>query len=378
MAVQEQIEILKQGAKAWNEWRENHPTELIDLRGARLGGFNLKGTRLCNADLTNADLSCADLSDSDLRATSIIKANLTAANLAGADLGAANFRSSTLDSVRLYKASLSETNLRWVRLSRADMRRTSLDCTLLEGAYLNNADLTEAQILRTSFNDTDLQNADFSNAKFYEVAFSHCDLRTIKGLETVVHLGPSYLSVDTLLISRVLPESFLRGCGLPDKLITYLPSLLSDAIQFYSCFISHSSNDHEFAIRLHADLQSKGVRCWFAPEDLKIGDKFRTRIDESIRLHDKLLLVLSEHSVSSDWVEKEVETAMEQERQEKRTVLFPIRLDDAVINIPNGWPADIRRTRHIGDFRKWKNHDDYQKAFDRLLRDLKTSTYGKS
>jgi hypothetical protein len=72
-------------------------------------------------------------------------------------------------------------------------------------------------------------------------------------------------------------------------------------------------------------------------------------------------------------VEKEVETAMERERREKRTVLFPIRLDDAVTKIENGWPADIRRTRNIGDFRRWKTHDAYQKSFDRLMRDLRAS-----
>jgi hypothetical protein len=35
------------------------------------------------------------------------------------------------------------------------------------------------------------------------------------------------------------------------------------------------------------------------------------------------------------------------------------------------WAAEIRRTRHIGDFRRWKDHDEYQKAFGRLMRDLK-------
>ena len=29
-----------------------------------------------------------------------------------------------------------------------------------------------------------------------------------------------------------------------------------------------------------------------------------------------------------------------------------------------------KRTRHIGDFTRWKEHDAYQKALDRLLRDL--------
>lgn len=35
------------------------------------------------------------------------------------------------------------------------------------------------------------------------------------------------------------------------------------------------------------------------------------------------------------------------------------------------WTVDIRRTRHIGDFSRWKDHDAYQQAFERLLRDLK-------
>jgi hypothetical protein len=55
-------------------------------------------------------------------------------------------------------------------------------------------------------------------------------------------------------------------------------------------------------------------------------------------------------------------------------VLFPVRLDEAVMEIENGWPADIRRTRHIGDFTNWKDHEAYQKAFARLLRDLKADT----
>jgi len=99
------------------------------------------------------------------------------------------------------------------------------------------------------------------------------------------------------------------------------------------------------------------------PEDLKIGDRFRVTIDETVRVYDKLMLVLSEHSVRSDWVEKE--------REQKRTMLFPIRLDAAVMELKTGWPADIRRTRHLGDFRHWKDHAAYQKAFARLLRDLK-------
>jgi TIR domain-containing protein len=123
-------------------------------------------------------------------------------------------------------------------------------------------------------------------------------------------------SIDFRILQKSpnLPLVFLRGVGLPDRLIDYLPSLLNQPIQFYSCFISYSVKDEDVAARLHADLQNKGVRCWFAPHDLPIGAKILDGIDEAIRLRDKVLLILSEHSIKSDWVEDEVTTAFEEER----------------------------------------------------------------
>jgi hypothetical protein len=140
---------------------------------------------------------------------------------------------------------------------------------------------------------------------------------------------------------------------------------------FYSCFISYSTQDGAFAKRLHSDLVDRKLRCWFAPKDLKPGEPFQERIEESILAFDKLMIVLSKASVHSRWVEREVNAALEREDREKRPILFPIRIDDAVMEAPQPWVAYIRRTRHIGDFRGWEEHDYYQEAFDRLLRDLK-------
>jgi hypothetical protein len=163
---------------------------------------------------------------------------------------------------------------------------------------------------------------------------------------------------------------FLRGVGLPENVIDYLPSLVGQPIQYYSCFISYSSLDDEFAQRLHADLQNNGVRCWFAPHDLPIGGKILDEIDAAIRLRDKVLLILSEHSIGSDWVEDEVKTAYEEERRRKQTMLFPVRLDDAVMETEEAWAAKLRADRNIGDFWQWKDHDRYREVFERALRDL--------
>jgi hypothetical protein len=128
-----------------------------------------------------------------------------------------------------------------------------------------------------------------------------------------------------------------------------------------------------FADRLYADLQNTGVRCWFAPHDLPIGAKTWDGIDEAIRLREKLLVILSKASLASDWVEDEVTKAFAEERSRKETVLFPIRIDNAVMDTGEAWAVKLRDQRNIGDFRKWKNPEAYQKSLDGLLRDLKTS-----
>lgn len=235
----------------------------------------------------------------------------------------------------------------------------------LKGAYLGRVDLSGADL-----NGVDLTETVCSDTTFADVSFTQ-----VKGLKTIKHMGPSTIGIDTIYRSGGnIPEAFLRGAGVPDNFIAYIKSLTDQAFEFYSCFICYSSKDQAFAERLHADLQSKGVRCWFAPEDMKIGDKLRSTIDHSIRLHDKLLLILSENSIDSNWVESEVETALEEEKKrqlQQQTVLFPIRLDNTVMETNQAWAATIRRQRHIGDFTDWKEHDSYKRAFDKLLQDLK-------
>jgi hypothetical protein len=252
--------------------------------------------------------------------------------LSGAILWGANLRDANLRAANLHMADLSGANLSGRDLREADLRECVLNGTILANVYLGQT----------------------------------------QGLATIQHRGPSVVDWGTLRKSWPLPEGFLRGCGLPDELITYLPSLLATSpIQYYDVFISYSSKDEAFAGRLHAGLQANNVRCWFAPEDLPIGAKIRPGIDEAIRLHDKLLLILSEHSVSSQWVEQEVETALRKERETDQIVLFPVRLDDAVFTSSAGWSALLYNTRNIGDFRDWKNHDAYSHEFQRVLRDLK-------
>jgi uncharacterized protein YjbI with pentapeptide repeats len=390
MATPEHLEILEQGVEAWNQWRSKNRSIRPDLMGADLTKSDLHGVDFIETDLRGVDLIETDLTrgwltranfqnvnlagahlarailfQANLYTANLSRANLVAAELCGANLGSAELTTAELTTAVLVTADLNEADLTKANLTRAGLTKANLTGADLTKANLRGAILTKANLARAT-----LAGADLSEAILSETAFGNTNLTDVRGLETCHHYSPSALDHHTLVQSGLLPLAFLRGCGLPEVLIEYLPSLLNDAIQYDSLFISYASRDHAFAERLYADLQNKGVRCWYAPEDMKIGDEFRSRIDTSIHFHDRLLLILSAHSIKSRWVQKEVETAFEKEAKENRLVLFPIRLDDAVMQLDVGWAADICRQRHIGDFIKWKEHDAYQKALGRLLRDL--------
>jgi hypothetical protein len=176
--------------------------------------------------------------------------------------------------------------------------RNSANPPDLSVADLSGADLSGADLSGANLSGADLSGAILSGAFLLETIFADVDLTATKGLNACEYVGPSPIDFRTLSRSKNVPLSFLRGCGLPDALIDYLPSLQGNAIQFYSCFISYSSKDQLFAERHHADLQNKGVRCWFAPHDLPIGAKTWDAIDQAIRLRDKLLLILSKASLA--------------------------------------------------------------------------------
>jgi hypothetical protein len=354
MANPEHLQIIAQGIEVWNNWRKKIDNIRPDLKGGDFSDCDFSHGNFAETDFRNANLSDAYLPNADLFAANLYKANLTNAYLEAANLTGAN-----LDNAILNNAILSFANL--------------------SDAHLNEANFNEAVLDMANLSNAELNETNFHGSTFGWTILVRLDLSLALGLETTQHLGPSSLGVDTIYKSNgKISELFLRNVGIPEGLIEYLPSFREEAIQFYSCFISYSTSDQEFAQRLHADLQSKGVRCWFAPEDIKGGRKLYEQIPEAIRLYDKLLLVLSDSSMESEWVRTEIYHARQQEARERRRKLFPISIVPfKAISKWQAFDADIgkdmaREVREyfIPDFSRWKDHDAYTKALNRLLRDL--------
>lgn len=356
LAREEQLARLRQGVNVWNEWRSNRPDEVINLKQADLRDADLEG-----ADLARTNLNGADLTRANLR-----RANLSEAKLVNSKLMEANFVEANFCEARLMEADLHDADL-----TRANLITSSLGSAKLFRTKLAWADLKEAFLGKTVFSETNLEGANLLRAKLNETFFSNVDLSLTGGLDRCDHYGPSCIDHRTLVKSKSCPLDFWRGCGLPDRLIDYLPSLTDDAVHFYTCFISHSTKDLEFAERLHADLQDNGVRCWFSPQDMEIGGDIWDDIDSAIRTRDKIVLILSENALSSGWIEDEVKKGFAEERSRNQRVLFPVRIDDAVMDSGKPWITKLRDNRNIGDFTKWKEHDAYKATFERVLRDLK-------
>ena len=389
-----------------------------NLRGADLRGANLRGASLHEADLREARLIRADLSMADVGMADFASADLNGADLRGANLKGAHFGGGTLDGAnlrgadlhgadlrmaKLVRADLSRADLRVADISQADLRgadlrgadltganlkRASLLSATFYGADLSRADLTGANLRGANLTDTRLEGSNLKGATVGGTVFADLDLRQATGLETLTHVAPSTVGADTLRrsVGRI-PEPFLQGCGLtPWEILAakaYDPSLNSaeaadlqkeasrvraqSPLQRKRVLISHSEADGPFVVELRRLLQDRSVFSWVAAHEMK--GAVRERNSKLVIEHNLvLLLVLSESSVQSDWVEHEVRLARKLEKRMGEEILCPVSLDDS-------WKAaswQSRNIEHINDervrsFAEWRDKPSMEKQFASLF-----------
>ena len=226
----------------------------------------------------------------------------------------------------LSHADLKRREFREFNLSGSDFHASELTWAHVIDCNCEGVDFNNSVLISTNFTGTELKGSNFRRACLWFTVFGDTNLIDVIGLDACIHMGPSILDMRTVLRSGNLPARFLWGCGFPEALIQYLPSILSEPIQFYSCFISYSTKDQVFADQLYGDLYNQGVRCWFAPHNIQGGKKIHEQIDQAIRVYDRLLVILSEDSMKSNWVETEIAHARQRELKEGKRVLFPISL----------------------------------------------------
>ena len=127
-----------------------------------------------------------------------------------------------------------------------------------------------------------------------------------------------------------------------------------------SVFLSHSSKDKFFVRELAERLRNNGVNAWIDEAEISIGDSLTEKIGSAIQDADFVCVVLSYNSINSNWVQKELQVALNKEFSEKEVVVLPVLLEP--VKMPP-FLAD----KLYADF---SSPEKYEKDFPQLLKAL--------
>ena len=124
-------------------------------------------------------------------------------------------------------------------------------------------------------------------------------------------------------------------------------------------FLSYSSKDKHFARMLTDDLRLEGHIPWLDEWEIKVGESIPKKISDGIGKSDFLVVVLSNNSVKSMWVENEWQSKYYDEIKNRKVMILPILLEKC--KIPN-----LLKAKKYADFTI-----NYSEGLENLLKALK-------
>ena len=123
-----------------------------------------------------------------------------------------------------------------------------------------------------------------------------------------------------------------------------------------SVFMSHCSKDKNFARKLTNRLKEDCIKVWLDEAELNVGDSLLGKIGDAINSTDFLIVVLSNDSIKSTWVQNELKVALNREFEENRVVVLPILIEQ--VEIP-----PFLRDKLYADFIK---QEDFENSYIKL------------
>ncbi|EQB3644714.1 toll/interleukin-1 receptor domain-containing protein [Raoultella ornithinolytica] len=127
-----------------------------------------------------------------------------------------------------------------------------------------------------------------------------------------------------------------------------------------SVFLSHNSKDKPFVRKLADSLRSEGHIVWIDEAEINIGDSLIEKIRDGLDKVDFVAAILSEHSIASAWVQRELDISSNREIAEKRVILLPLMLQH--IDLPG-----FLKGKKYGDF---TTEENYEQSLKELLKAL--------
>lgn len=94
-----------------------------------------------------------------------------------------------------------------------------------------------------------------------------------------------------------------------------------------TAFLSHNSKDKPFARRLKKELEAFDIACWIDESEIHFGESLISKISSAIHEIDVVVAIISSNSVSSPWVNRELEWALNREITNSKIIVIPILID---------------------------------------------------
>lgn len=127
-----------------------------------------------------------------------------------------------------------------------------------------------------------------------------------------------------------------------------------------TCFLSYNSEDTDFVRVLFNELLTHRFLCWFAPErpempsiDRIDNETLELRLTEAIYSSRVVLVIISDHSIKSRWVNFEVSKAIEKNRSATIPQLIGLRIEES--NVAASWILPLIKNHLLLDFKNWRD-----------------------
>lgn len=127
-------------------------------------------------------------------------------------------------------------------------------------------------------------------------------------------------------------------------------------------FLCHSSSDKLFVDRLASDLEKVNIGVWYDKWEIKVGDSLIEKIQEGLNNNDYLVIILSPESVISEWVKRELNSALMKEIKEKKVVVLPCLISNCSMPV----------------FLSEKKYADFTKSYEDGFTDLLLAIFPES
>lgn len=128
-------------------------------------------------------------------------------------------------------------------------------------------------------------------------------------------------------------------------------------------FISYKTDDFANAQWVKTTLESNGISCWMAPECIPGGSNYASEIPRAIRNCKVFVLILSQKAQLSNWVPKELDQAINENK-----VIMPFMIENCALTDAFNF--------YLSNVQRFAAYENQSAAIEKLIREIKALTGG--